>query len=160
MSEQAHSEDAMPNSQQSRQWANDRRDDASSVEDRLAHTRRLVDIMGVHQEHLASQIGELVVCIRGLAQKQDELTEAVAGIEKRIPELMAQGIVNAVGNPATWQAGRDAMKAEARQAAGGWVLGVIRFALNKIMWGLAFLAAVYWVGGAPALLALLKARVT
>lgn len=102
---------------------------------------------------LAKQIAELALFTQQLARQH-------ADMEKRIPELMAEGIVQAVGNPATWQAGREAMRRQAREAAGGWLLGGLRFAFDKIMWIGVALLAIYTVGGWPAIATALKLHVS
>lgn len=127
-----------------------------TLERRVANQERMVDVMVTHHEHLAQQIGEMVVGIRDLTTRHQQQAAALMNMERRIPELMAQGIVSAVGNPATWQAGRDAMKRHARDAAGGWILGSLRFLVDKVIWAGVALAAVYIIGGWSAVAALLK----
>jgi hypothetical protein len=83
---------------------------------------------------------------------------AMKSMKAEIPELMARGIVSAVGSPETWTAAKKAMRKEAQDAAGSWLMGIIKFALDKVMWGALFLVAVYWVGGMPALVGLLKLK--
>lgn len=116
----------------------------SSIDDRMHRAERMLSIQGAHHEHLATQISELTVGIREL--------------ERRIPELMAAGIVAAVSSPATWEAAQNAMQARARNAAGGWILGGLRFVVDKLLWAGIALLAVYTLGGWPALAAMLKLK--
>jgi hypothetical protein len=50
------------------------------------------------------------------------------------------------------------MKRQARDAAGGWLLGGLRFLADKVMWAGVALLAVYMVGGWPAIAAALKLK--
>lgn len=95
-------------------------------------------------DYLAAQIGEMVVEMRS--------------IRAEIPGLMADGIRAAVGDPETWAAARRGMSQQAQNAAGGWVLGMLRFAIDKALWAIIAVIAIYWAGGLPALLALLKLK--
>lgn len=115
-----------------------------SIDDRMHRAERMLNVMGTHHEHLASQISELTVGIREL--------------ERRIPELMAQGIVAAVSSPATWEAAQRAMQTRAQAAAGGWLLGSLRFVFDKLLWAGLALLAVYSLGGWPAIAAVLKLK--
>lgn len=128
-------------------------DDMAALHDRMDAAEKQNEIWLEHHRMLAQQIAELTIAMQRLAKQQGEM-------EQRIPELMAAGIVRAVGNPATWQAGREAMRRQAREAAGGWLLGGLRFAFDKLMWvGVAFLA-IYTLGGWPAIAAIMKIQTT
>lgn len=116
----------------------------STMDDRMHRAERMLSIMGTHHEHLASQIAELTV--------------GIGHLERRIPELMAAGIVAAVSSPATWEAAQKAMQTRARNAAGGWVLGGLRFVVDKLLWAGLALAAVYMLGGWPAIAGVLKLK--
>ncbi|MGI9217126.1 MAG: hypothetical protein ACR2JA_09045 [Hydrogenophaga sp.] len=115
-----------------------------SMDERMHRAERTLNIQGAHHEHLANQISELTVGIREL--------------ERRIPELMAQGIVAAVSSPATWEAAQNAMQARALNAAGGWLIGSLRFVVDKLLWACLALLAVYTLGGWPAIAAMLKLK--
>lgn len=115
-----------------------------SLDERMHRAERTLSVQGAHHEHLANQISELTVGIREL--------------ERRIPELMAAGIVAAVSSPATWEAAQTAMQTRARNAAGGWVLGGARFLFDKLLWAGLALLAVYTLGGWPAIAAMLKLK--
>lgn len=149
-------------------------DDVAALHDRMDAAERQAEVWAQHHYTLAQQIAELAVTIRSMSAKNAEMQTvmlamsaknaeiqtALLDMERRIPQLMAEGIVAAVGNPATWQAGREAMKRQARDAAGGWLLGGVRFLADKLLWvGLA-LIAIYTLGGWPALAAVLKAKAT
>lgn len=133
-------------------------DDVAALHDRMDAAERQAEVWAQHHYMLAQQISELTVGIKAMSAKNAEMQDALLNMERRIPELMAAGIVAAVGNPATWQAGREAMKRQAQQAAGGWLLGGMRFVVDKLLWvGLA-LIAIYALGGWPALAAILKTK--
>mgnify|MGYP003489826559 FL=1 len=110
----------------------------------LASPDQRLEVTTVHGHTVAAQVAEL--------------TMAMKSMKAEIPELMARGIVSAVGNPETWTAAKKAMRKEAQDVAGNWLMGIIKFALDKVMWGALFLVAVYWVGGMPALVGLLKLK--
>ena len=133
-------------------------DDLAALHDRMDAAERQQEVWLEHHRMLAQQIAELASGIRAMSVKHAELQQAMVDMERRIPELMAQGIVAAVGNPATWAAGREAMKRQARDAAGGWLLGGLRFIADKLMWAGVALAAVYMLGGWPAIAAALKLK--
>lgn len=115
-----------------------------SLDDRMHRAERMLGVMSTHHDHLAGQISELTVGIREL--------------ERRIPALMAEGIVAAVSSPDTWEAAQRAMQARAHAAAGGWLIGGLRFVFDKLLWAGVALAAVYMLGGWPAIAALLKLK--
>jgi uncharacterized coiled-coil protein SlyX len=87
---------------------------------RLETLERIVGIQATHHEHLARQIAELTVSMQEL--------------RRDIPELMAQGLVRAVGDPKTWEAARQAMRVQAKDAAGGAVLGALGAVWDKVKW--------------------------
>ena len=124
--------------------------------DEKTATRAIFELLQSHDERLDA----MTVHGHTVAQQVAELTVAMKLMEDRIPDLMARGIVAAVGSPDTWTAAKKAMRKEAQDAAGGWLLGMFKFALDKVMWAGLFLLAVYWVGGVPALVALFKMKVS
>lgn len=87
-----------------------------------------------------------------------ELSVKFDNLERHVPAMVAQGIVAAVGDPATWEAMRSGMRKSAEKAAGGWVMGSVKWAFDKVLAGVVVLILVYSVGGLPALLALLKIK--
>lgn len=119
-------------------------------------TRAIFELLQSHDERLDA----MTVHGHTVAQQVAELTIAMSSMKEQIPELMARGIVAAVGSPDTWTAAKKAMRKEAQDAAGGWLLGMLKFAVDKVMWAGLFLLAVYWVGGMPALVALFKIKVS
>jgi hypothetical protein len=135
-------------------------DDVAALHDRMDAAERQHEVWATHHHMLATQIAELTVGIRTMSEKNAEMQQSLLDMERRIPELMAAGIVAAVGNPATWQAGREAMKRQARDAAGGWLLGGLRFVADKLMWAGVALLAIYMLGGWPAIAAALKVKGT
>lgn len=126
-------------------------DDVAALHERLSDMERQNGIWAEHHRLLAQQIAQLTLATQKLATQHAEM-------EQRIPELMAAGIVQAVGNPATWAAGREAMRRQAQQAAGGWLLGGLRFIFDKLMWAGVALLAIYMLGGWPAIAAALKLK--
>lgn len=135
-------------------------DDVAALHDRMDAAERQNEVWATHHHMLATQIAELTVGIRAMSEKNAEMQQSLLDMERRIPELMAAGIVAAVGNPATWQAGREAMKRQARDAAGGWLFGGLRFVADKLMWAGVALLAIYMLGGWPAIAAALKVKGT
>lgn len=126
------------------------RDDMPISKDELRD--RQIGALLSHHFTTAEQMTEL-------AGKVSELAGQMTKLRQDVPAMMAEGIRTAVGDPATWQAARKAMTAQAETAAGGWLLGMLKFAIDKLLWALVALIAIYWAGGLPALLALLKAKV-
>lgn len=128
-------------------------DDVAALHERVDDVEKQNHVWAEHHRMLAQQIAELTLATQRLAKQHAEM-------EQRIPELMAAGIVQAVGNPATWQAGREAMRRQAREAAGGWLLGGLRFVVDKMLWTGVALLAIYTLGGWPAIAAALKLKAT
>lgn len=149
-------------------------DDVAALHDRMDAAERQAEVWAQHHHTLAQQIAELTVTIRSMAAKNAEIQTALLSMsaksaeiqtalldmERRIPTLMAEGILAAVGDPQTWQAGREAMRRQAQQAAGGWLLGGVRFILDKLLWAGVALLAIYMLGGWPAIAAALKVKGT
>lgn len=133
-------------------------DDVAALHDRMDAAERQHEVWAQHHHMLATQIAELAIGIKAMSAKNAEMQTALVDMERRIPQLMAEGIVAAVGNPATWAAGREAMKRQAQQAAGGWLLGGLRFIADKLMWATVAFVAIYALGGWPAIAAALKLK--
>lgn len=110
-------------------------DEAATVraDRRLETMERIVGIQATHHEHLARQIAELTVAMHDL--------------RREIPELMAQGLVRAVGDPKTWEAARQAMKVQARDAAGGAVMGAMASVWDKAKWVIVGIACLWALRG-------------
>jgi hypothetical protein len=123
---------------------------------RLDMLDRIVSVMAGHQNYLVDQIAEAVVTTRKLTEQQAELTGRLAAIETRLPGLISEGLVAAVGNPAMWAAGRKAASEHASQAAGGWLIGGMRSFAGKVVWAAVAVAVVYNMGGLSAVSALFK----
>lgn len=136
------------------------RDEEPTLKDRVIAVENQNEVWFSHHRMLAQQIGELAVGVEGLRKENAELRGAITGMENRIPELMAAGIASALGNPLTWQAARSAMHQQAKEAAGGWLLGGIKFALDKLMWIALALGALYTMGGWSAIASVLKIKVS
>lgn len=90
-----------------------------------------------------------------------------AGPERRQPNVVtanaiqqavAEGIRQAVADPALWEAAGSAMRMQAQSAAGGWLLGGLRSLATRTAWIVAVFAGVYALGGWGAVLALVKAQ--
>lgn len=75
-----------------------------------------------------------------------------------IEDAVTRGIVSAVSNPNTWELAGKAMRAQAEASAGGWLLGAIRSAAKKLAWIALIFIGVYSLGGANAVVALLKGQ--
>lgn len=93
--------------------------------------------------------------------------EQYTGPERRQPNLVtaqaiqqavAEGIRQAVSDPAVWEAAGQAMHRQATQAAGGWLLGGVGAVARRIGWVLLIAWGVYSLGGWTALVAFIKAN--
>lgn len=94
----------------------------------------------------------------------DELT-TYTGPERRRPDpahaamiaaAVAEGIREAVADPATWDAAGQAMQDRAQRVAGGWLIGGARALLQRAAWVVAILSGVYALGGWGAVVAWVK----
>ena len=107
--------------------------DNAQADRRLQTLERIVGIQATHHQHLARQIAELTVSMQDL--------------RRDIPELMAAGLVRAVGDPATWVAARQAMRVQARDAAGGAVMGALAAVWDKAKWVIVGIACLWALRG-------------
>lgn len=119
-------------------------DEAATVraDQRLETLERIVGIQATHHEHLARQIAELTVAMHEL--------------RRDIPELMAAGLVRAVGDPATWDAARQAMRVQARDAAGGAVMGALAAVWDKAKWVIVGFACLWALRGPEVVIDVLR----
>ena len=99
-------------------------------------------------DYIATQIDRL----------DDELVAMKAANELAIAAAVENGIMRAVSNPALWEAAGAAMRQQAQNAAGGWLLGGVKAAATRAAWIVAIIAGVYALGGWGAVLALLKGQ--
>jgi hypothetical protein len=114
-------------------------------------------ILGVLHKHEA-QIAEGAHNHHVVTQQVVETTHQIQHLHTHLPEMIAQALVKAIGSPDTWAAGKKAAATAAQDAAGSWLLGMIKFMFEKALWGVLFLVAIYWVGGMPALASFLKLK--
>lgn len=110
--------------------------------DKFEQHERAMEAMHLHHGTVAQQIAELSTTMNNLMPK--------------IPALAAEGFRQVLSDPATWQAAKRGMQAGAQQAAGGLVMRALGWALDKAMWTVIGILAIYWIGGLPALLAFFK----
>lgn len=82
--------------------------------------------------------------------------ERRAPVHDAIRAAVAEGIRDAVSDPALWDAAGKAMREQAQSAAGGWLLGGVRVLLARVTWVVAIMAGVYALGGWSALVAFVK----
>lgn len=75
-----------------------------------------------------------------------------------IQQAVAEGIRQAVSDPAVWEAAGIAMHQQAKAAAGGWLLGGMGAVARRVGWVLLVAWGVYSLGGWQALVALIKAN--
>ena len=94
----------------------DLRQRVDSTADQLAEHETRLDLMFKHHETVAVQVAAL--------------GRQIEDMRRDVPTMVAQGIVAAAGDPATWEALRSGMRKSAEKAAGGWVLGTIRWAAD------------------------------
>lgn len=117
-------------------------DDAPAQEVRLRRLERLVRIQATHHEHLVRQISELTVAMHNL--------------RREIPQLMADGVVMAVGDPRTWEAARKAMRQRADKAVAGVFWSAIEAGWDKTKWLLAAVVLLWALRGPEVLLDVLR----
>ena len=135
---------AQPHRRQHDHAVDDLRERVNQADDLAAEHEARLDMVWRATEQVTVQIQELSI-------KFDNL-------ERHVPRMVAEGIVAAVGDPATWEAMRSGMRKSAEKAAGGWVMGSVKWAFDKVLAGVVVLILVYSVGGLPALLAMLKLK--
>lgn len=75
-----------------------------------------------------------------------------------IQQAVAEGIRQAVADPALWEAAGYAMRTQAQSAAGGWLIGGIRALATRAAWIVMIVAGVYALGGWGAVVALVKTQ--
>lgn len=101
-------------------------------------------VLEASNEAVTAQIAELVVEMRNLRAD--------------VPLMMAEGIRTALGNPDTWAVMRKAWNAQAEQAAGSFVMGLVRTLAKQAFWFVMLLALLGHLGGLPLILAFLKLK--
>lgn len=89
----------------------------------------------------------------GPERRQPNIVTAAA-----VQAAVADGIRQAVSDPALWEAAGRAMREQAQSAAGGWLIGGVRALLTRAAWIVAIVAGVYALGGWGAVLALVKSQ--
>ncbi len=82
--------------------------------------------------------------------------ERRAPVHDAIRAAVAEGIRDAVSDPALWEAAGKAMRNQAQSAAGGWLLGGVHALLTRAAWALAIVAGIYALGGWTAVAAFFK----
>lgn len=101
-------------------------------------------------DYLASQI----------ARHDDEL-EALRNLMcEKVAEAVADGIMRSVSDPAMWSAAVTAIQRQARDQAGGWLLGGVKAIFGRIGWVALALLTVYTLGGWGAVVVMLKGWVS
>ena len=74
----------------------------------------------------------------------------------QVSEAIESGIMRAVRNPALWSSAGDAIQAQAKQRAGGWLLGGLSSIFSRVGWGILVVIAVYSLGGWAAVSTMIK----
>ena len=82
--------------------------------------------------------------------------ERRAPVHDAIRDAVAEGIRDAVSDPALWEAAGKAMRNQAQNAAGGWLLGGVHALFTRAAWALAIVAGIYALGGWTAVGAFFK----
>lgn len=98
-------------------------------------------------DYLASQI----------ARHDDELETMRQMMCAQVSTAIEQGIMRAVSNPDLWAQASEAIQLQAKQRAGGWLLGTIGAMFYKAGLVIMGLAALYTLGGPSAVLGAIKA---
>lgn len=93
-------------------------------------------------------------------QSRDDAITALRGDVQAMPDQIGQAIqaanMRTVSDPAFWAAAGEALQRQARDQAGGFVLGGLKALARKLGWLLLIVGGVYLVGGWSALAALWK----
>jgi hypothetical protein len=110
-------------------------------------TRRQFGDTEARDDYLAAQI----------ARHDEELDTMRKMMCAQVSDAIEQGIMRAVSNPQLWAQAGMAIQAQAKQRAGGWLLGGIAAIFSRVGWVIMAIIAVYSLGGFPALIAMLKA---
>jgi len=98
-------------------------------------------------DYLASQI----------ARHDDELEAMRKLMCAQVSVAIEEGIMRAVSNPELWKQASAAIQLQAKQRAGGWLLGTIGAMFSKAGLFIMGLVALYTLGGPGAVLAAVKA---
>jgi hypothetical protein len=93
-----------------------------------------------------------------VAQQVAELAISMDTLRREIPAAMAAGLKLAVSDPTLWAAAGEAMHAQARSAAGGWLFGGIKSMGTRLAWIAALSFCLYAVGGPTAVIAFFKSQ--
>ena len=97
-------------------------------------------------DYLASQIARL----------DDEMETLRNVMCTKISDGVEAGIMRAVSSPELWTAAIDAIQTQAKQRAGGWLLGGISSIFSRLGWVILAVMAVYALGGWTAVSAMVK----
>jgi hypothetical protein len=111
----------------------------------MPDTIRKID-QASRDDYLAAQI----------ARHDEEIETMRQMMCAQVSDAIEQGIMRAVSNPLLWSQAGVAIQAQAKQRAGGWLLGGIAAIFSRAGWVIMAIVAVYSMGGFPALLAMLK----
>ena len=110
--------------------------------------------MGLEQERAAAQ--KQIEYLGEVAARHDERLDRLEKVLETLPGLMAeaikQGARDAVGDPEFWAAAGRGMHRQARDRAGGFLLGGVSLAARKLMWTVVLVLAIYTAFGPAALL--------
>jgi hypothetical protein len=102
---------------------------------------------------------EVELVLQAIQSRDDAMTALrgdVLAMPERIGEAIQQANMRTVSDPAFWAAAGAALRREARDQAGGFVLDGVRNTFRWVAWVLLIGMGVYLVGGWTALLALVK----
>lgn len=101
-----------------------------------------------------------VEMVMAAIQSRDDTLTALRGDILDLPEQIGAAIqasnMRTVSDPAFWAAAGDALRRQARDYAGGFVLDGLRSGLRKLAWLFIIVGGVYMVGGWSAIAALFK----
>jgi hypothetical protein len=102
---------------------------------------------------------EVELVLQAIQSRDDAMTALrgdVLAMPERIGEAIQQANMRTVSDPAFWSAAGAALRREARDQAGGFVLDGVRNTFRWVAWVMLIGMGVYLVGGWTALLALVK----
>lgn len=99
------------------------------------------------EDYLAGQIGRL----------DDEMATMRVNNARAIADAVELGIIRAVSNPQLWMSATNAIQAQAKARAGGWLFGWVGAFFSKMGLVILALVAIYTLGGFPAIVSAFKA---
>lgn len=118
-----------------------------ALRERVDEHEQVVEGVFANTRLMAEQVSRLSFQVQSLS-------EEVRLIRNDMPAVLTQCAIAIVGNPEVWAAARKAMAMQARDTAGGWLLGL----LTKPLAWIAVALVLFQVGGPAAVWAWIKSH--